>query len=391
MKPITYPTTLSHAVRSSLAITLLASLCLCSPVLAKKGGGKPGGGGGDPPPDPAPFSYQLHWVEGGADETIYVFDVAADGTAAGNARLGADPADRRATAWFSDGSRLDLETLLDNAGQLLDGERVTAAFTASDGLLFGLDVYSGEILHAGALRLNANHSIASFQLFPNPVGGNAFIRDASETGQFLIVAGEVTGQGAITGEVSYYVWNTAEGSVTLLPEAASRISDTGTVLTSSFTLYDYVNEESILLPDPGRVVNYSNLAGDGSVVATLQGTHHKRDPSVLVRLSPGSATWQTITESSSPANANSAGEITGRTDAGQFIYRDDIGVQMLNDLVDPSQDPAALALWADAGNFNPHGIANPAAADSVGGIVWGRKYFEAGGNAYALLTPVSGP
>ena len=193
---------------------------------------------------------------------------------------------------------MNLENLLiqsDPTDQVDDAWRVTYAFRICDDLLLGVDVYDGTgRLYCGAVKLQADGKLDWFALFEDLGGNDAFLLDATESGEFLIATGDFDAhpQGSLTfnPDATISVWNPATGTTHTLPTPVeggqtgwykrSSISDNGTAFIGG-DLYDYDlgNDEWSLidLPAVDTTLTPADLAADGTAVAAIAGAQIKRN------------------------------------------------------------------------------------------------------------------
>ena len=254
--------------------------------------------------EPVPFRYQVQWFPvQSPDEFYYLFDVGSDGTVVGDVDPGADVARRYAMIQFPDGSEINLEELIRDAGQLPAGWRVVSARTLSDDLLIGLDVFDGlpatSRLYAGAVKLKPDRSFDAFSYFEDPGGENALIMDSSDGGEFLVSVGAVRVTDEIYGPASNVVWNPSTGRTIALPgnavmSVANDISDDGMVLRGEL-LYPFLDPppiQAIPLPDSSGQIWPHDIGSGGAVVAWMEGAEETLD--TVARWAPGSDGWETL-------------------------------------------------------------------------------------------------
>lgn len=391
---------------SLLRLGLLASLCLgvSATAFAKKGGGgKPGGGDGggeDPPADPPPYYYQVSWITPqNAGDTISLRDVSPDGTVVGSFLPGGAYGSNIALIEFPDGTEIDLEELLQTTGLVPSNWRVPFAFRICDDLLLHLDIYDEtERLYCGALKLNPDRSIAWFTLFGDPNGDDAFLLDASESGDFLIATGDFSAhsQGSLSfnPDATLHVWTPSTGATVTLPGpvaggqggwySTSDISDyPAAVFGGEF--HDLGTSQTLALPSTGTDIFTLDVGAEGTVVALIPGEQIRKNkyaPSTLARWNPGASEWETLLTGGGTALVGGSGQVALNSGGDLFVFDDTNQLQPVNDMIDPAQ----------AGGWNPgdsvtlRGLSNPAGGAAQGGVILGEN---ASLGAYFILTPVT--
>lgn len=385
---------------STAALAILSSLALTFTTLAK---GKPGGGGEDPPAEPPPFLYQVSWIAPqNASDTITLRDVAPDGTVVGSFLPGGAYGTNIALIEFPDGTEINLEDMLHTAGQVPATWRVTYAYRICDGLLIAVDVYDEtDRLYCGALQLKPDRSLDTFTLFDVPNGDDAFLMDASESGDFLIATGDFSahsqGSLSINNPAIVHVWTPSSGATITLPDPiaggqggwffnSKLISDyPAAIIEDSF--FEYTTSQTTSLPGSETAVTTLDLGADGTVVAHIEGPQlrrNKKGPSALARWNPGAEQWETLLTGGSTAFVGSTGEIAMGSSGDLFVFHDDYGLQSVNDMIDPAQ----AGSWNGSDSFTLRGLSNPLPGDPFGGVILGEDTTTGG---YFVLTPVAAP
>lgn len=394
MKRTLLPVKRAAATGSTIALALVASLSFSHTSLAKKGG-KPGGGGEDPPADPPPFYYQVSWITPqNAGDTISLRDVTTDGTVVGSFLPGGAYGSNIALIEFPDGTEINLEELLQTTGWVSSNWRVPFAFRICDGLLVHLDVYDEtERLYCGALKLNPDKSIDWFTLFGDPNGNDAYLLDASESGDFLIATGdfEAHSQGSLSigPEATLHVWTPSTGATVALPGPVaggpggwyytSDISDyPAAVFGGEF--HDLEGSQILALPPTGTDIKTLDVGAEGTVVAHIPGAQIRKNrygPSTLARWNPGAADWETLLTGSGTALVGGTGEIAMGSGGNLFLFHDDYGLQSIDNMIDPAQSGG----WNAGDSVTLRGHSNPLSTDPFGGAILG----SAGADYFVLI------